>query len=82
MSSLAEMIKLEEKVDKLDDIIRSLADTQSTQTVLLQNVLKSLEEEAKNSTRISVLETNWIWVRGIVALMIIPILFLTVEILV
>tara|TARA_R110000796_G_scaffold59561_1_gene137358 strand:- start:1124 stop:1354 length:231 start_codon:yes stop_codon:yes gene_type:complete len=76
------MIKLEEKVDKLDDIIRSLADTQSTQTVLLQNVLKSLEEEAKNSTRISVLETNWIWVRGIVALMIIPILFLTVEILV
>jgi hypothetical protein len=77
--SLTELNKLEEKVDKIDDMLRLLSDTQSRQTVLLQGVLNAMEEEAKNSTRISILEVNWLWLRGIIIFMLVPITSLVAD---
>jgi hypothetical protein len=77
--SLTELDKLEEKVDKIDDMLRLLSDTQSRQTVLLQGVLNAMEEEAKNSTRISILEVNWLWLRGIIIFMLVPITSLVAD---
>lgn len=79
MPSLTELDKLEEKVDKIDDMLRVLSDTQSRQTVLLQGVLNAMEEEAKNSTRISILEVNWLWLRGIIIFMLVPITSLVAD---
>jgi len=77
--SLTELAKLEDKVDKIDDMLRLLSDTQSRQTVLLQGVLNAMEEEAKNSTRISILEVNWLWLRGIIIFMLVPITSLVAD---
>ena len=79
MPSLTELAKLEDKVDKIDDMLRLLSDTQSRQTVLLQGVLNAMEEEAKNSTRISILEVNWLWLRGIIIFMLVPITSLVAD---
>lgn len=47
--------------------------------VVLKNVLDTLKEESRNSTRITKLETNWRWAKGIAVAVVIPAIFIILR---
>lgn len=73
------MNEVERRLDKLEEGFSKIATNQTRTNVLLEQVMDWVKKERSNSIRISVLENNWKWTKGIIGMLVIPVIFLLIK---
>lgn len=71
---------MEKRLDKLEEGFHQLVVSNVKTTVLLEEVSGWVKTERNNSSRITVLENNWKWAKGILTILIMPILLLLFKV--
>lgn len=67
------------RLDKLEDGFHKISINQAEQTVILKEISDWVKIERSNSGRITVLENNWKWAKGILVLLVMPLIWLIVK---
>lgn len=67
------------RMGKLEGDVHKVSITQAEQLVLLKHVIETLHEEKNNSSRITVLETNWKWARFVITALVLPVVWLVAK---
>ena len=70
---------MEKRVDKLEEGFHQIALNQAETNAVLRQIVAWVKTERSNSGRLTVLENNWKWAKGIVVLMVLPIVFLLIK---
>ena len=73
------MSDVERRLDKVEEALDKMSENQTRTNVLLEQVMDWVRTERSNTLRVSILETNWRWARGLMGMLIVPMIFLLIK---